>query len=132
MSVPANFFDSYVVAASPGDASETVVAGIVGVTELLQNLSVHLHGWIDIAPDVGTTLLTLNIRRGADTTGSIVGTTTINGPGTATGVTEVQAIVDSIDNPGDFQGASYVLTATCTGAGGASTVNAVHLEARVG
>lgn len=131
MSVPANFFDTYAVVASPADNTETVIATLSGITELLPNLPVHLHGWVNITGEASATDVRLRIRR-ASLTGTLV-----VGPFTF-GLTDVTAAAPAtgdifgVDTPGDFAGATYVLTALVTAGAGTSTVNGVCLQARVG
>jgi hypothetical protein len=131
MSVPANFFDTYTVTASPADNTETVIATLSGLTELLPNLPVHLHAWANITGEASATDMRLRIRRTSLTGTSVVGPFTC-------GVTDVTAAAPAngelygVDTPGDFAGQVYVLTVVMTAAGGTSTVNAVALQARVG
>lgn len=129
MSVPANFFDTYDVVASPADDTETVIALLSGVGELLPNLNVHLHAMILLAPNADATLVSYTIRRDG-LTGATVGQpwdTPIPASPPDAGFPGIIAVVDT---PGDFAGAIYVLTATVSGASGVSTVDSVWLGAR--
>lgn len=130
MSVPANFFDSYDVVASPADATETVIAVLSGVGELLPDLSVHLHGWVALSLSSACVGVGLRVYRDA-----IGGTQVGQSAGVvfdpATTLTEVTLDIDVVDNPGNFAGAVYVLTAECTGAVAECEVSGVHLGARV-
>lgn len=129
MSVPANFFDTYAVVASPTDDTETVIAILGGVGELLPGLSVHFDALVQIEPDADVTAFKLAIRR-ADINGDEVG------PGGAVQFDPAgtfgtgQVAYQTVDFPGDFAGAVYVLTLICTAAGGASDVDFVHFGAR--
>lgn len=131
MAIPQNFFDTYTVVASPADATETVIATLAGITELLPNLPVHLHAWCNITGASDATNVILRIRRTSLTGTAVVGPITC-------GTTDVTAAVAANgelwgqDTPGDFAGAVYVLTAVVTSATAPSTVNAVALNARVG
>lgn len=130
MSVPANFFTTTTVVASPTDATETVIALLGGITELLPNLTLKLDAKVNITTQAATTAVVLKIRRNG-LTGTQVGvSTTTTIPGGAAAIA-LPCTAWAVDTPGDFSGAVYVLTATCTTAGGAATVNAVKLEARV-
>lgn len=130
MSVPANFFDTYDVVASPTDDTETVIAILGGVGELVPGLAVHLSGWANIEVDTDATGITLAFRRDSLTgTGPIAsGTVTFTATG---GVLTWECNVEGVDTPGDFAGAIYVLTATIADANGPSTVGAVGFHARV-
>lgn len=129
MSVPANFFDTYNVVAAPADDQETVVAILTGVGELLPNLAVNLHGWVDIIPDADVVGITLTVHRDS-ISGQQVGNPVAVGMSPAGTLTEALPTIDVVDFPGDFANATYVLTVTCASAGGASQVNSVHLSAR--
>lgn len=130
MSVPANFFDTYTVTASPADATETVIATLNGLTELLPNLTVHLDAWADISADASATDMRLRIRRASVSGTSVVGPFTQATTDVTAGTASVGTIQGS-DAPGDFAGQVYVLTVVMTGAVGASTVNGVGFHARV-
>lgn len=129
MSVPANFFDTYDIVASPTGTGETVIAILGGVGELLPGLSVHLRGWVNLSPDGSATSPSLAVRRGS-LTGDVVS------PGIEVDFTPAATFgtmnldLEVVDVPGNFAGAIYVLTLELPNAGGPSTVNAVHLGAR--
>lgn len=130
MSVPANFYDTYDVVASPTDDQETVIAILGGVGELLPGLAVHLSGKVDVTPDTDAIDLVLQVRRGG-LTGDSVGVPwgpTFDATG---GPFTFQAECEVVDTPGDFAGAVYVLTLACVSAGGPSSVNALGFHARV-
>lgn len=126
MSVPANFFDTYVGVAQPTDDTEIVVATLSGIGELLPNLNVHLHGYLALSPGTDGNAVSLLIREN-DLAGDIVAGATSTG---ADGVASI-AIVEGVASPGDFAGATYVLTVAVNNASAASTITAVHLGARV-
>ena len=130
MSVPANFFTTTTVTASPADSTETVIATLSGLTELLPGLDVKLIAQCNITTQAATTAVVLKLRR-TGVSGTQVGTTcTHTIPGGAAAVSML-CTAWATDNLGTFSGEVYVLTATCTSAAGASTVNTVRLEARV-
>lgn len=131
MSVPANFFDTYTIVASPADNTETVIATLSGLTELLPNLPVHLHGWVNITGEASATDIRLRIRRTSLTGASVAGPFTC-GVTDITAAKEANGEIWGSDTPGDFAGATYVLTVVVTGGAGTSTVNGVCLSARVG
>jgi len=130
MSVPANFFTTYNVVASPADATETVIAILSGVGPLLPDLTVKLRGVVTILTDADVTAVQLTVRQGS-LAGNVVGDSwDTDVPGGAAQL-HLTCTVETFDNPGDFAGAVYVLTAGCESASGASVVNDLVFEARV-
>lgn len=129
MSVPANHFDSYTIVASPAGATETVIASVSGVGELLPGLTVHLDAWANVTKEASAVDAILAIRRGSLTGTVVAGPVSMAGAVDA-GADGVSGTLQGFDAPGDFAGATYVLTLTMTSAGGASTVVAVGLHAR--
>lgn len=130
MSVPANFYDTYTVVASPVDDAETVIAILGAVTPLLPGLSVHLHGHASIAMDATATGAELAVRRTSLTGDAVEPVSSVNYDPAATLVT-LTTDIEVVDDPGAIAGAVYVLTLLCTAATGPSTVGAVHFGARV-
>lgn len=130
MSVPANLFHTYTVVASPSDDAETVIATLSGITELLPGLSVRLHGWANITGEASATDMRLRIRRASLTGTSVVGPFTF-GTTDVTAAKPTEGNIYGSDQPGDFAGATYVLTVVMTAAAGTSTVNGVCLDATV-
>lgn len=131
MSVPANFFDTYTIVASPATTAEIVIGSLDGTTELLPGLPVNLEAWCNVTPDAATTTITFRIRRDS-LTGAQVGISTSNGPGSVTGASVGNPRIECADTPSNFAGRTYVLTLAMAAAAGAATVNALHLSARVG
>lgn len=129
MSVPANLYDTYDIVASPTDDTETVIAILNGVGELVPGLAVHLSALVGVTPETAVTGLTLIVRRN-DLSGDTVGdpadvTFTATG-----GPFDAQVGIEVVDFPGDFAGAVYVLTLECVDAGDASTVTTLGFHAR--
>lgn len=130
MSVPANFYDTYDIVASPTDDAEVVVARLAAVSELLPDLTVHLEATINVAIAAAATSAILRVRRNG-LTGDQVGADWPITYDPAATFANVSAAISAADNPGNFAGAVYVLTLECEDAATASTINAVHLGARV-
>lgn len=130
MSVPANFFDTYDVVASPADDTETVIAILGGVGELVPGLAVHLDACVFIGIDAQATDCLLAVRR-ESLTGDQVGVPQGLGGITPGSFGGFQVAVQVVDTPGDFAGAIYVLTAQCTNADSLSTVLGLGFHARV-
>lgn len=130
MSVPANWFDTYDVVASPTGAAETVIAILTGVGPLLPDLAVHLSATVNASPDADATSVVLSVRRDSLTGEQVSGQgfETDFAPGA---VPEGVFSIDVVDFPGDFAGATYVLTLQCAAAASESVVDGLGFHARV-
>lgn len=117
---------SNAVAGSPAAAAETVIATLAGLV-LPSNDPVDIEGSCDVT--VGTTgnAATLRIRRGADTTGTVLAT---YGPFTVVAANRVNLTINAVDTQvPELSGQGYVLTLQITAATAISTVNAAYLGA---
>lgn len=130
MSIPATFSQSYVVAASPAAAAETVVASLGGVCTQLPGQTIKLHGWVNGVVGTDSTGWVLRIRKG-DIAGAVVAGPSAASVDTTTFTSGAQADVFGSDPGETVAGATYVLTLECTAASASTTVGAVFLEARV-
>lgn len=115
------------VTASPAGATETVIATLDGCTVSLPSDRFILHAFANMTIQAATTAIVLTIRR-TSVSGTIVGATTVT-PDAAGTIVGGTFTLDCDDTPGDVVALRYVLTATLTSAGGASTVNDVQLVA---
>lgn len=118
------------VTASPTDDAETVIATLPGVTVTFPSDKVAIQCVIDINWQAATTSVTFKIRR-TGIAGTVVATM-VETPKAAAELTRGISSIAGVDAPGDMANGAYVLTATCTTAGGASTVNAVAMVANIG
>lgn len=123
-------YDTYDVVASPADDAEIVIARLSTVTTINPQGVVHLHGWVNLAPDADATRATIQIRRD-----SLTGHLLDSAQGVASFVAgdapNITVDVDVFDVNGDVASATYVLCLLMENATDESGVNAVHLEARV-
>lgn len=111
--------------------TETVVATLTGISTRYASERVALHGWVQLTTGTATTTVTLRVRRGTDTSGSLIGEANAVSIGAAAGGTE-QFDIDVEDTPGDVASQSYVLTAQQAAATGNGTALQAILEALVG
>lgn len=107
------------------NAVETVVATLSGITTDGAGRRVALNGMIEHTTGTSTTAVVLRIRRGTDTTGTVVQTTTETIIG-AVGSTDPYS-VEVIDTPGDVNNQAYVLTVQQTGGAAAGTTVTAQL-----
>lgn len=109
------------------NAVETVVATLSGITTDGPGRRIALNGMIEHTTGTSTTAMVLRIRRGTDTTGTVVQTTTETIEGIV-GSTDPYSI-EAIDTPGDVNNQAYVLTVQQTGGAGAGTTVTAELTA---
>lgn len=117
------------VTASPADATETVIATLSGVSVTYPSDKVFISAVVNLTWQAAVTGVTFKIRR-TSVSGTTVATMT-DTPKAAADITAQSSPIAGIDSPGDMANGTYVLTATCTAAGGASTVNAVGMFANI-
>ncbi len=115
------------VTASPAGAGETVIATLHGCTVSYPSDRFVIEGFANITLDANVTAIVLAVRR-TDISGTLVSDPAVT-PKAAGDFTGATFQVVCSDAPGDVAGLTYVLTATLTAAGGASTVNDVALIA---
>lgn len=114
------------VAGSPALAAETVIAALAG-GGVAYNDQVDLIGAVDITIGTSGDHVTLKVRRGTDTTGTVVATF---GAFNVTAADRRNFSVVATDAQAAESGAlQYVLTATVANGAATSTVNAVCLRA---
>lgn len=110
---------------------ETVIAGPVAIPVLLGDRTVTISGHMVLTSDAAATGVTLRVRRGTTTAGTLVGEANALGLSVAAGGTEEHN--HSVDDaPGQTGQASYVLTATRAGAAGTAVCAYAHLVAEHG
>lgn len=105
---------------------ETVVATLPGIAPPLSG-TVDLVAMVDLTAGVGTTLLSVNIRRGTTTAGALVQSVASAAP--AASARGLLTIVASDTQNVDVSGQQYVVTITQTGATGNGTANYATLRA---
>lgn len=121
---------STVVVASPAAAAETVIASIGPLFGgLSMMLGVLLWGWAAYTVGTSGTAVRLRLRKGTDTTGTVVGDS-----GALTGSQHGAGILSADDIQGTDTapaagGQSYVLTMTVTAGSAPSTVSQTFLFA---
>lgn len=108
--------------------TETEAVQLDGVAASQPDGRVVLRGWMQFTTGAGTTAVTLRIRRGTDTTGTLVGEANAI---TAAASAVREMAIEVPDTPGEVAGQSYVLTVQQTAATGNGTVEQSSLEARV-
>lgn len=114
------------ITASPAGAAETVIATLAGQS-IPWNAPVDFVASVDLSAGTGVTGVTLKLERGTLAGGTVVAT---SGPAVVAASTRVTLTMAGTDTQASEEaGQQYVLTATCVGASGASTVNAVYLRA---
>lgn len=124
------FQGTSVIAASPADNTETIIATLIlaDFGNLSVQSGIRLHGWA--AFTIGTSGTAANLRiRQTDASGTVIAATgAVNvGVYAATQLTALDVLgVDAA--PGIIK---YVLTLTVTGGAAASTVSALHLSATI-
>lgn len=114
------------VAASPSDATETVVAAIApaAIPSGLTGDPVDLSAVVDVTAQAAATAVTVKIRRGTDAAGTVLATF---GPATLAAAS-ARAVIPAKATDQE-KNLGYVVTVTMVGAGGASTVNNINLTA---
>lgn len=117
------------VAASPADATETVIAILDGVTCQFSSDTFKLHGYVNIILDNDATDCILRVRRDS-LAGDLVGSESSISASITPGNGAATNSIDVNDTPGDVANATYVLTAECSAASGPSEINDVSLNAR--
>jgi len=122
---------AFVTAVSIADANEHVVITSPRVIVDDPQSVVVLHGMIDITLGADSSAVTLLLKRGATTAGTLITEGGTWGPFTVVPSLEAPGLVMGFDEPGMVFDEVYVLTVTVTDASAASTVNAAYLEAIV-
>lgn len=115
------------VTASPSGATEIVIATLPGCSVSYPSDHFIIQAFADITVQAATTAVILKPRR-TSLTGTIVATSTTT-YGAAATIAAGPFLITATDAPGDVSNLTYVLTATLTAAGGASTVNVVGITA---
>lgn len=115
------------VTASPAGATEIVIATLDGCYVRYPSDHFILSARADITVEASVTGITLKLRR-SSLTGTLIATSVFT-PKAAADFVRCSVGIDASDAPGDVANLTYVLTATMTAAGGASTVNLVSLGA---
>lgn len=116
---------------STGGTSVTTTAETVGCTVTVQNVryatsKVHLVGQVNDSTSASTTFTTVRIRRGSDSTGTLVGA--------ANAVTTAASSLFTIpiagdDTPGEVAAQNYVVTVAGTASAGTGKIKFCNLEA---
>ena len=110
--------------------NEIVVATLAGVSAQGPQCSVALRGWVQLTAGTNTTAVTLRIRRGTTTGGTLVGEANAVAGGVTAGATSGLDI-ETTDSPGEVASQSYVLTVQQTGASADGSALQGCLEANV-
>lgn len=119
-----------VPAASIAGAAEAVICTLSTVSTKFPNQGVKLTGFAVITAEAAATEVILTVRR-ASLNGAIVGDPITYDGADITGAKSTPLGIDVVDAPSSLSNGVYVLTATVTTAGGASTVETATLTARV-
>lgn len=127
MDLSGRFKMTTTVAASPTDATETVIATLTLNTDETIEEGVHLEGWAAYTVGTNGTSGRLRIRR-TNVNGTTVADT---GACTRTAAQLVEQSIRGLDTGAAVTGQVYVLTLTVGAASAGSTVSAVALEGLV-
>lgn len=96
---------------------ETVVVTLDAISTRSAGERVLLHGWVQFTTGTACSAVTLRLRRGTTTGGTLVGEANAENLGAAAGSTE-EFSIDATDAPGEVAGQAYVLTVQQTAATG--------------
>jgi hypothetical protein len=113
---------------SPALAAETIIATSGAIGLIADNAQVFLVAFIELTIGTSGTGLTLKLRRGVDTTGTLVN---VGQASTVVAGNKIRASLCYADFPGVAAGLQYTLTAQITAGAAASTVTDVGLMAFV-
>lgn len=108
--------------------TETVVVTLTGVSMPSGDGRVRLSGFVQMTLGTATTTVTVRVRRGTTTAGTLVGEGNPIAIPSAAG-TDAAFTTDVEDTPGEVAGQSYVLTVEQAAATGNGTVLQAALEA---
>lgn len=123
-------FDTTVTSAvTVTTTSETIVATSLAFSTRGPNEQVSIKGWVQMTLGTNTTGLTLRIRRGTTTSGTLVGVAT---PETVIAGNTGDFDINVVDTPGDVAGQQYVMTVQQTGASANGSVPQASLSISAG
>lgn len=123
-------YTSSVVVASPAANAETVICAVANAEAPSDTPLVVVYGWAALTVGANGTAVRLRVRRGADTTGTVVGDSGALTGGVAAANLVAQDVQGS-DTPGAVAQAPYVLTLQVTAGSAQSTVSAVNLTVSI-
>lgn len=126
MGGPVSQYTSSVIVASPALAAETVICAVANAEAPSDSPLFIVSGWAAFTVGTNGTAIRMRMRRGVDTTGTVVGDTGALTGGIAAANLVAQDVQGS-DTPGAVAQQPYVLTLQVTGGTAASTVTAVNL-----
>ena len=120
--MPRPAFDS--VRAAPAatitTTTELVVVTSNGINTGAPGARVMIRAYLNVTTGLGTTGLTVRVRRGTGITGTVVGTAEIL---TAAASTQYLLALTAVDSPGEVAQQQYVVTVQQAGATGNGTAN---------
>lgn len=123
----ASVFTSTIIA-SPATNAETVVATTGAINLAVDNAPVILVAFIEITIGTSGVLLTLRLRRGTTTGGTLIN---VGNGATVVATNVVRHSIVYVDTPGAGAGLQYSLTAQVGSGAATSTVGDVGLLAMV-
>lgn len=109
-------------------AAETVAETVSGISTAGEGEQITIMATVSFTAGTAATALDLNIRRGTDATGTVVGTLRDNALNAGR---EETWTVAAVDTPGEVADQSYVVTVEQESATGNGTVNSAVLTAVV-
>lgn len=131
--VPASWAQSgaYFSVVSTGGTSVTTTAETVGCTLTIPlvkfaTTKLHLTGQVNDSTSASTTFTTVRIRRGSDSTGTLVGAAN---PVTTAASSLFTIPISGDDSPGDVVGQNYVVTVAGTASAGTGKIKFCYLGA---
>ena len=125
-----NIQSTTAITASPSGSAETVIATLANVNSLFASQVIKLEGYAAMQVAATTASVVLKIRRDSLTGTTVATSPTFNGGDITTPKLNAWRVFGT-DTPQEAAQQTYVLTATLASAGGATTISAVYLEARV-
>lgn len=123
------FVQTSAITANPAGATEATIATLTGVDSLFAQQSIKLHGYAAFQVAASTTSVVLKLRRDSVTGTTVATSPTFNGGDVTTPKLNAWDVF-GIDTPTELASGTYVMTVTLAGAGGATTISSVWLEAR--
>lgn len=130
MALSDTHWQTYTTTATVAGATEASVMTLTGPSSSYAGQTFKLHGWLAFQVAASTASVVLKIRRDSLAGTIVVTSPTYNGGDVTTPKLTAFELFGS-DTQLDVASGIYVLTATLASAGGATTVSAGILEARV-
>jgi len=109
--------------------TETVVATSSPINADNLEQYVSIEGLLDLTVGTAGTTVTLRLRRGTTTAGTLISQLNTWGPFTVTATNRVNFAIGGYDVPGLSGGIQYVLTVAVASATGNSTANSAAIQA---